>query len=149
MAIYAISGVTLIFRKTDFLKYDQLVERQLPAALSAEQLNDKLQLKEFVIQNDTATRIEFKGGSYDRETGETSYTIKDYPLPLAKLVKLHKATEKSPLFYLNIFFGFSLLFFVITSFFMYIPKAPQFKTGMKVAGAGALFALAIVIFGGY
>jgi hypothetical protein len=149
MAIYAISGTTLIFRKTDFLKYDQVIERELPAALNAEQLNSKLQIKEFVVQNETATRIEFNGGSYDRETGETSYTIKDYPLPLAKLVKLHKATDKSPLYYLNIFFGFSLLFFVVTSFLMYIPKAPQFKTGIKVAGAGALFALAIVIFGGY
>lgn len=149
MAVYALSGSVLIFRKTDFLKYDQLVEKQLPSELRADQLNGELKLKVFSITNETATRIEFTGGSYDRQTGETSYTIKDYPAPLAKLVKLHKATDKSPLFFLNIFFGVSLLFFTISSFFMFIPKSPNFRSGMKVAAGGAVFALAIILFGGY
>lgn len=149
MTVYALSGTVLIFRKTDFLKTEQLVERQLPPALRADQLNGELKLKVFNVIDETATRIEFNGGSYDRLSGETSYTINDYPTPVAKLIKLHKATDKSPLFFLNIFFGVSLLFFAVSSFFMFLPKAPQYKSGLKVAGLGALFAIAVVVFGGY
>jgi len=149
MAVYALSGTTLIFRKTDFLKYDQTIEKQLPAGLQAEQLNSELKLKSFSVSSETATRIEFSGGSYDRQTGATVYTVKDYPAPLASLVKLHKATDKSPLFFLNIFFGVSLLFFTISSFFMFLPKSPNFRSGVKVAAGGAIFALVIIIFGGY
>ena len=149
MAVYAVSGTILIFRKTDFLKYDQLIEKQLPPALTAEQLNGELKLKSFDVSEETATRIEFTGGSYDRQSGEAIYTLKDYPAPIASLVKLHKATDKSPLFFLNIFFGVSLLFFTISSFFMFLPKSPNFRSGMKVAAGGAAFAFAIIIFGGY
>lgn len=149
MAVYAISGTILIFRKTDFLKYEQLVERQLPPSLRADQLQGQLRVPSLDITNETATRIEFSNGSYDRDTGLATITMKDYPAAIGKLIKLHKATDKSPLFYLNIFFGVSLLFFVISSFFMFLPKLPQFKTGIKVAIGGAAFALAIIMFGGY
>ena len=149
MVVYALSGTVLIFRKTDFLKFDQLVERSLPPALTAEQLSGELKMKGLDGLNETATRIEFTGGSYDRTTGETSYTVKDYPAPITKLIKLHKATDKSPLFFLNIFFGSSLLFFAVSSLFMFLPTTAQFKSGMKVAGLGVIFALVIILFGGY
>ena len=68
------------------------------------------------------------------------------PKPLAKLVKLHKATTNSPLFFLNISFGLALLFFVISAFLMFMPKLPFFKNGVKISLAGALFALLVVIF---
>ena len=66
---------------------------------------------------------------------------------LSKLVKLHKATTNSPLFFLNIFFGLGLLFFVVSAFLMFLPKVPVFKEGLKIAGVGALVAVLVVIFG--
>jgi hypothetical protein len=51
--------------------------------------------------------------------------------------KLHKATTQSPLYFLNLFFGGSLLFFALSSFWMYAPKMPIFKKGLYFALAGA------------
>lgn len=146
MAIYAISGVLLIFRKTDFLKFPQTEIRQLEAGLDAQSLNAQLSLKNFVVESESAQRISFNTGQYDKQTGKVTTSYTDYPMPLAKLVKLHKATHKSPLFFLNIFFGLSLLFFVVSAFFMYMPKLAFFKNGVKISIAGAIFALVVVIF---
>ena len=55
------------------------------------------------------------------------------PILLQKMEKLHKATTESPLYYLNLFFGASLLFFVLSSFWMFTPKMPAFKKGMYFA----------------
>lgn len=38
MAVYAISGITLIFRDTDFLKSEKQVERQIKPNVSNEEL---------------------------------------------------------------------------------------------------------------
>ena len=146
MTIYALSGSLLIFRGTDFLKYDQVVERQLAANLPASELGAALRIRGFSATTENATTIEFKNGNYDKASGLVVMQTHDYHPVLQKLVKMHKATTNSPLFFLNLFFGASLLFFAVSSFFMFLPKAPQFKTGMKVAAGGALFAVLVVIF---
>ena len=115
MFIYAVSGVLLIFRTTDFLKYEQTEQHQLAPGLNGDALGQQLRMKRFRVAAETADRIEFPGGYYDKQTGNAEVTKKDYPLVLSKLVKLHKATTNSPLFLLNIFFGLGLLFFVVSA----------------------------------
>ena len=146
MAIYAISGILLIFRKTDFLKFPQTEIHQLELRLHIESLGGKLRLKTFKVVSESNDMIIFNLGQYDKNTGETVINKLDYPKPLAKLVKLHKATNNSPLFFLNISFGLALLFFVISAFLMFMPKLPFFKNGVKISIAGTLFALLFVIF---
>lgn len=146
IAIYAISGVLLIFRKTDFLKFPQAEVRQLEPGLHIESLGENLRLKNFKVESESNDTIIFNLGQYDKSTGEAVINTVDYPKPLAKLVKLHKATHNSPLFFLNIGFGISLLFFVVSAFLMFMPKLPFFKNGIKISIAGALFALVFVIF---
>ena len=147
MAIYSISGVLLIFRNTDFLKYEYVSQQQLAPNLDGQTLGETLRLRNFNIKSETAETIVFNDGVYDKTSGEAQITRKDYPKPLAKLVKLHKATTNSPLFLLNITFGLGLLFFVVSSFLMFMPKAITYKNGLKIAGAGFIFALLVVIFG--
>ena len=147
MAIYALSGVLLIFRPTDFLKYEQTQIRQLSANLSAEDVSSAIKvrgLKVIAEDNDTIT---LNIGEYDKPSGTATLTRKDYPIVLAKMVKLHKATSNSPLFYLNIAYGVSLLFFVVSAFLMFMPKLPMYKNGLKIAGIGAALAALTVIFG--
>ena len=146
MAIYATSGILLIFRPTDFLKFPQIEVRQLEPGLQIESLGKSLRLKNFKIESDSNNVIIFNSGEYDKDTGQVVINKLDYPKPLAKLVKLHKATNNSPLFFLNITFGLALLFFVISAFFMFMPKLPFFKNGVKISIAGALFALVVVVF---
>ena len=146
MAVYSVSGVLLIFRSTDFLKYDYVTQQQLSPNLDAKSLAENVRIRNFKIESETAQSIVFNDGEYDKASGMAKITKKDYPTPLAKLVKLHKANTNSPLFFLNITFGLALLFFVISSFLMFMPRAMPYKNGLKIAGGGIVFALLVVIF---
>lgn len=147
MAVYAISGILLIFRPTDFLKFEQTEIRQLDSGLTAKQLPNVLKIKGSRVVDETDTHITLNVGEYSKASGEATITRKNYPLVLNKMVKLHKATNNSPLFWLNIFFGISLLFFVISAFLMFIPKLPMYKNGLKIAGIGAVVTVLVVVFG--
>lgn len=146
MGVYALSGTLLIFRPTDFLKYPTTEIRQLAPEMKGAELSSKLRLRGFAIKSETDDVVIFNSGQYDKNTGETVVNKMDYPAPLAKMVELHKSTNKSPLFFLNIFFGMSLLFFVISSFFMFMPKVKNFKQGLKISLGGAAFAILVIIF---
>ena len=146
MAVYSVSGILLIFRSTDFLKYDYVTQQQLSPNLDAKSLAENVRIRNFKIESETAQSIVFNDGEYDKASGMAKITKKDYPTPLAKLVKLHKANTNSPLFFLNITFGLALLFFVISSFLMFMPRAMPYKNGLKIAGGGIVFALLVVIF---
>lgn len=146
MAIYATSGTLLIFRNTDFLKYEQVEERQLAPALDAKTLGSELRLRGFEVLEQNDSTITFKQGTYDKQTGQTTIVKKDYPVVIQHMVKLHKATTNSPLYWLNIFFGITLLFFVISAFLMFLPRVKLYHNGLKIAAAGFVFALLVVIF---
>jgi len=146
MAVYSVSGILLIFRSTDFLKYEYVTEQQLSPNLDSVSLGQNLRLRNFSIESETEQSIVFSEGDYDKVSGMAKVVKKDYPAALAKLVKLHKANTNSPLFFLNITFGLALLFFVISSFLMFMPRAITYKNGLKIAGGGFLFALLVVIF---
>ena len=146
MMIYASSGVLLIFRTTDFLKFESTEVRQLAAGLSADELNDELHIRRFKVTEETTTDILFEQGSYSKVDGSATITSKNYPLLVKKMVDLHKATPNSPLFFMNVVFGLGLLFLAVSSFFMFIVKAPAFKSGIKFAIAGFLVALVVLIF---
>jgi len=145
MAVYSVSGILLIFRSTDFLKYEYVTEQQLSPNLDSVTLGQNLRLRNFKIESETEQNIVFNEGNYDKVSGMAKVIKKDYPPALAKLVKLHKANTNSPLFFLNITFGLALLFFVISSFLMFMPRAITYKNGLKIAGAGFIFALLVVI----
>ncbi|MEI8650231.1 hypothetical protein P4S73_23995 [Paraglaciecola sp. Hal342] len=147
MAVYATSGILLIFRSTDLLKYEYTTVHELAAELSPQALQKELHLKGYKFQQENETEIRFNYGVYQKATGQAEVTKQDYPLVLRKLVSLHKATTNSPLFVLNITFGVVLLFFVVSAFLMFMPKAKLFKNGLKIASAGFLFALLVIIFG--
>ena len=88
--------------------------------------------------------IYFKEGNYNEESGLAEVKKMKLPILLQKMEKLHKATTESPLYYLNLFFGASLLFFVLSSFWMFTPKMPVFKKGMYFALAGAVLTIVML-----
>ena len=144
MAVYALSGVLMIFRNTDFLKKDVVEERTLSPDTKPEDIGAQLRIKNFEIQRTEGNTIVFNGGTFDTETGLATFTKKELPYILKKMTEMHKATSDRPLFFLNIFFGASLLFFVISSFWMFLPKTSIFKKGMYFTAAGLLLALLII-----
>lgn len=145
MAMYAVSGVVLIFRNTDFLKKEYDYTKEVEPGLSADELGAALEMRVRITGED-GNRILFENGTYDAQTGVASYTIKRLPLVLDSMTKFHKANSNSPLFYFNIFFGASLLFFVISAFWMFLPSSKIFRKSLWFTLAGAVFMIAILAF---
>lgn len=143
MAVYALSGIVLIFRDTGFLKTGKQINKQLEPGLSVAELGKAIRIRDLQVTAVNGTVQSFKTGTYDSATGAVQYTITALPPMLQKLTQLHKASTKQPLFFLNIFFGASLLFFVISSFWMFMPGAAIFKKGIYFTLAG--FVLVVIL----
>jgi uncharacterized iron-regulated membrane protein len=143
MAVYAISGIILIFRNTDFLKNEIITDKQIEANLSAEEIGPALKMRVRVEKEEEGI-VYLKHGTYNTATGAVYISKKELPFLLQKMQKLHKATTNSPLFYLNIFFGLSLLFFVLSAFWMYTPKMPIFKKGLYYTIGGIILTLILL-----
>lgn len=143
MAVYALSGVVLIFRKTDFLKQEVKYEKQLETNIQADALGKALGMNKIEPVID-GNFLRFENGEYDSSTGLATYTKKELPTVLNKMTHLHKATTNDPLYWLNIFFGFSLLFFVISSFWMFLPNTTIFRKGLYFTAAGTILTLILL-----
>jgi uncharacterized iron-regulated membrane protein len=143
MLVYALSGIVMIFRKTNFLKTEVVMEQQLKPNLTIGELSPKLKMK-VELEKEEGNVIYFKNGNYNQETGVAIVKKMQLPFVLEKMVKLHKATTNSPLYFLNIFFGLALLFFVFSAFWMYTPKMPVFKKGMYFAIGGFIFTIILL-----
>lgn len=144
MAMYAISGIVLIFRHTDFLKSEQTVEEKISPNIENENLSQELGVKRLKVTKEDGDLVYFENGDYNRETGVAHITTKELPYLLDKMTHLHKAKTEDPLYWLNIFFGCSLLFFVISAFWMYLPKTKIFKTGLLFTLGGIVLTLILL-----
>lgn len=144
MAVYSLSGIVLIFRKTDFLKQEKRVELQLAANLPAPEVGKALKIRDLKIDRTEGDVAYFKDGTYNQATGEAVQIKKELPFILGKMTHLHKATTNDPLYYLNIFFGLSLLFFVISSFWMFRPSNDIFRKGMYWTIGGIVLTLVLL-----
>lgn len=142
MAMYAISGIIMIFRETSFLKTEIVKENLLEPNLTGGELSPKLRMG-IKVEKKEGDFLYFEQGNYNIKTGVATVKTEELPYVLEKMERLHKATTNSPLYFLNIFFGLSLLFFVLSSFWMYTPKMPIFKKGMYFALSG--FILTIIM----
>ncbi|RKN79836.1 hypothetical protein [Ulvibacterium marinum] len=144
MAMYAISGIVLIFRNTDYLKKDIQIEKKLETHLTAQNLGKALKKKKLKVNKEEGGIIYFETGTYNTTTGEAQYLEKRLPLVLDKMAKIHKANSDHPLFFLNIFFGVSLLFFVLSAFWMFRPNTPIFKKGLYFTFGGVILTLILL-----
>ncbi|MFM1877445.1 MAG: hypothetical protein RLZZ241_311 [Bacteroidota bacterium] len=143
MAVYAISGIVLTFRNTNYMKSEVAVNVTLEKGLDGDALGMALRRRGFVAQKTEGDVIYFDGGTYNTVTGEASYSELRLPAVFEKMNKLHKMTSADPLYWLAIFFGIALLFFSISAFFMFLPGVPVYKKGLYWAAAG--FVLTVVL----
>ena len=146
MAVYAISGIIMIFRDTDFLKSEKQVTKQIKPNLQVEELGKLLQIRELKIDKEEGNTLFFKNGTYDKSTGTANYTVKELPYLVDKMTHLHKAKSADKLFFFNIFFGLSLFFFVLSSFWMFMPSTDTFKKGMYFTIGGIVLTLILLFF---
>ena len=145
MAMYSISGIIMIFRNTDFLKSEKIIAQQLKPNLEAGELSAALRVKGGIKPEKTeGDVVYFAQGEYNAKTGMASVKKMELPVILDKMEHLHKATTESPVYYLNIFFGLSLLFFVISSFWMFMPQTSVFKKGIYFTLGGIVLTIILL-----
>lgn len=145
MAIYALSGIVLIFRDTNFLKQENQIATSVKPNANEEELGKLLDIRRLKIDREEGDILFFKDGSYNKKTGEAKYKTYELPTALEKLTHLHKAKTGDPLFFLNVFFGLSLLFFVVSAFWMFLPKTSVFKKGLYFTAAGIVLTIIMLL----
>ncbi len=144
MAIYSISGIILIFRDTSFLKKETQKTATLKPNLNKDSIGPAIKIKNLKITQVEGDIISFEQGTYNSSTGIANYKVKELPFVISKMTSFHKASVKQPLYYLNIFFGCSLLFFVVSSFWMFMPSTTIFKKGLYFTLAGIVLSLILL-----
>ncbi|OYU57333.1 MAG: hypothetical protein CFE25_04750 [Chitinophagaceae bacterium BSSC1] len=144
MAVYSISGIILIFRETDFLKSEKTKVQTVATNLDAVDLGKAIKIKELKVLSDTNNIVSFKQGTYNKVSGVAEFKVKELPFVVSKMTNFHKASTKQPLFYLNIFFGLSLFFFVISSFWMFMPQTSIFRKGLIFTLVGVVLTLVLL-----
>lgn len=146
MAVYAISGVLLVYRDTDFLKKEVVTQKTVKPGLDLARLREETKMRNLEL-TDTITTWKFKEGFYDPATGELKIVKKELPYLLGKFTQLHKAKSAEKLSPLNVVFGVSLFFFVVSSFWMFAPRSSIFRKGLIYTALGLVMAVLLVVFG--
>lgn len=144
MTVYSISGIILIFRDTDFLKNETKITKQVQPNMQTDELGKLLKIRELKIDKEEGNIQYFKNGTYDKSTGAVNYTLKELPFLVEKMTHLHKAKSGDKLFFMNIFFGLSLFFFVVSSFWMFMPSTSVFKKGLYFTIGGIVLTLILL-----
>lgn len=144
MAVYAVSGIILIFRDTDAFKVTKEFEEVFSEPVSPDELGQKLRMRDLKIDKVENNVAYFKDGKYDMNTLTVKYSKRELPTALETITHMHKAKTGDTLFFLNIFFGVGLLFFVISSFWMFFPGTDIFKKGMYLVLAGIVLTLVML-----
>jgi hypothetical protein len=126
------------------LKSERTIEKTFPPHFKIEELGKALRVRNFKIEKEENGIVYFKQGTFNKATGVIKLTSKELPQILEKLTQIHKASTNEPLFFLNVLFGLSLLFFVISSFWMFMPKTEIFKKGIYFAIGGIILTLTLI-----
>ena len=122
-------------------KQETKIEKTIVTNLSGVEAGKKLKIKRFKVDKKEGSVYHFKQGTYDSQTGIAKYTKKELPFVLNKMTHLHKATTNDPLYWLNLFFGTALLFFVVSAFWMFLPSSQVFKKGLYFTLGGIILTL--------
>jgi len=144
--IYALSGITLIYRDSDFLKHEKTVVQKIPAETKPADLGQVLKIREFKILKTEGDIIYFQGGSFNTTTGEAEMTVKELVYPLNKLASLHKTPSKNPFHWFNLAFGIIMVFMAVSSLWMFNKKSKLFRNAVYTVLAGFIFAVVLLLF---
>ena len=142
--IYGLSGIVLLYRDTDFLKSEKLVERTLEPNMKVSDLGMALHMREVQVVKEEGDLVYFQNGNYNKATGEIQYRAKELPAFLNKFNQLHKTSSRNIMHYVSVIYALLLLFLAVSSFWMFKSKTSMFKRGLYLTGAGIV--LTILIF---
>jgi hypothetical protein len=146
--MYTFSGVVMIFRETDFLKSEILVNKTIDAGLRGEGLSKTLH-KKIDVTGAEGDVVLFRNGEYsgqyNSKTGDISYKSKELPIFLQKMTGLHKSTDDNIVYLFTVTYACLLLFLALSSFFMFKTNSKLFKKGLMVSALGVLLSFLLIL----
>jgi hypothetical protein len=148
--VFALSGVLLIYRETDFLKTQVHEEKTLPPQLSPEDIAGTLRLRHFQVTQDAGEVIHFQDGSmlqdgaYNRTTGAVSFVKKQFPTFIDRCIGIHKVNATKGVHWFLVVYGMALLFLAVSSLWMFKPRTRHFRRGLLLSGSGTILTLALL-----
>jgi len=145
LLIWALSGITLIYRDTDFLKKEKKVTTTLSPEINMAELGSALRIRDFKVIKTEGDVIYFQGGTFNVKTGVAEQTVKELIYPLNKWTSLHKTASKSVIHWFTLIFGIIMLFLAVSSFWMFKPGSVVFRKGMITVAAGIVFTLILLL----
>jgi hypothetical protein len=145
IVVYGLSGIMLIYKDTDFLKNEVLVEKNLSANIELSEVAKALKLKKIKVLKTEGAVLHFKNGTYNKETGLAIYSSKKLPAWLNKFIKLHKSTSRNIVHWGATILGILLLFLAISSFWMFKPKTKMFRRGIIFACSGIIVTIILLM----
>lgn len=143
--VYALSGIVLNYRNTNFMKVDKQVVKTIAVALTPEELGTALELRGFKVLEISGDIVNFNTGSYNSVTGEVNYVITDYVFPFNKFSRLHKSVSSNGIHIFGVIYGIVLLFLAVSSYWMYKPGTKHHKEFFLYGGIGIAAAILLLI----
>jgi hypothetical protein len=144
--LYALSGITLIFRDTNFLKQEKKITLNLAPGIDPSELGRNLRMREFNVEKTEGDVIYFKGGSYNKVTGAAEQTVRELIFPLNKMTEFHTTPSGKPLHWFTLTFALVLLFLTISSLWMFKSTTKVFRQGILLTICGVIFAVILLFF---
>lgn len=144
MMVYSVSGILLIYRDSDFLKKENIIQKNIENNLSEKELEKEIKIKNLEILKIQNGVLLFKGGYYNTKTGAVKFSKKELPSIFKKMTNLHKSQSKDRLSLLNVFFGIALFFFVVSSFWMFNVRSKAFRRGMVYTSLGLILSIILI-----
>jgi hypothetical protein len=144
--LYALSGITLIFRDTEFMKKEKKISQSLAPGIDPAELGRSLRMREFKVEKTEGDIIYFKGGTYNNATGAVEQTVKELVFPLNKMTEFHKTPSGKPLHWFTFTFGLVFLFLTVSSLWMFKATTKVFRQGMLISLAGIVAAVILLFF---
>lgn len=143
--IYALSGIVLIYRNTEFLKHEVTIERLLKPEMEIEGIGKELRLRDLKATKTEGEIIFFQNGSYNKTSGATVFTSNEVIFPFNKFMNFHKAISSKATHWFNLIFGVLVLFMSISSLWMFKAGTKTFRRGMILVGVGILFTVILLL----
>lgn len=140
--VYALSGVVLIYRDTEFLKTPVHVEQTIDQKLAPADLAKNLHLRHFALKKTDGEVLYFQNmpsireGTYNKATGAVSFTENRFPSIIERLISIHKLGSGNEMHWFSAVYGVMLLFLAVSSLWMFKPGTQKFRRVLLVSGGG-------------
>lgn len=149
--VYALSGLTLIFRNTDLLKSKTEIKTTIAPNLTPEALTHALQLRRPDITKTEEAILSFRDGSsvtdgtYDQTTGSVRYTSLQRPAFLERFIRFHKINSNHGAHWLAVIYGTLLLFLALSPLGFFKIGTRPFAQGLALTGLGVAVAAVLLL----